>query len=336
MERGTGEGAATGVPGSPGGRAPVAFTEVPHVAAPVGSDDELLAASLPWLDEGLRAGDLVVLSCPPETAALLTGALGERAGAVETDTRLCLLDATVPDAVAACQDLVRRARGTGSGRLRVAGQVRFGADALDRRDALRYEAAVNLLMAVRPVSGLCLFDRRELPAEVIAGAAATHPWVLTGGEVLPSGTFEDPTAWVRRLPQPREPIEESAPVLEVADAPSLAELRGLLRAVIQLRVPDPDQAADLHLAASEIASNAFRHGARPVSARVWADGERVVCAITDRGAGADIAFPGYRPAHGVDLARGGMGLWLTRKLWDHVDLLPGPAGFTVRLSSRLR
>jgi hypothetical protein len=31
-----------------------------------------------------------------------------------------------------------------------------------------------------------------------------------------------------------------------------------------------------------------------------------------------------------------MGLWLARKLWDHVDLLPSAAGLSVRLSSRLR
>jgi hypothetical protein len=31
-----------------------------------------------------------------------------------------------------------------------------------------------------------------------------------------------------------------------------------------------------------------------------------------------------------------MGLWLARKLWDHVDLLTGPDGLTVRLSSPLR
>jgi hypothetical protein len=31
-----------------------------------------------------------------------------------------------------------------------------------------------------------------------------------------------------------------------------------------------------------------------------------------------------------------MGLWLARKLWDHVDLLPGSHGLTVRLSTRLR
>ncbi|MDP5184768.1 sensor histidine kinase [Blastococcus sp. BMG 814] len=336
MEQGTGEGAATVAPDRSRARPVDTLPGVAHLAAPVGSDEELLAAALPYLDEGLRADDLVVLSFPPETAALVTGALGERAGTVEEDTRLCLLGTTVPDAVAAGRDLVRRARGTGSGRLRVAGQIRFGATPRDWREGLRYEAAVNLLLAARPVSGLCLLDRRELSAEVLAGVAATHPWVLTDGRVVPSGAFEDPAGYARRLPVPREPLEEETPALAVDDAPSLSELRRLLRAVIQARVPDPDQAADLHFAASEIASNAFRHGARPVSARVWGDGERLVCAITDQGHGTDVPFPGFHPAHGVDLAKGGMGLWLTRKLWDHVDLAPGPAGFTVRLSSRLR
>ncbi|MGY1720937.1 anti-sigma factor RsbA family regulatory protein [Blastococcus sp. SYSU DS0552] len=307
-----------------------------HTAALVGSDAELLAAVLPYLDEGLRDDDLVVLCCPPQTAALIGGGLGERAGALAADPRVSLLDTSVPDAVAATWELMRRARETGSGRLRVVGQVQFGSAPRNWREGLRYEAAVNILLAARPVSALCLFDRRELPAEVLAGAAATHPELLTGGRVERSGAFEEPADYVRRLPLPREPMEAGAPALAVEDAPSLAYLRQELRTVITARVPDRDQAADLHLAASEIASNAFRHGSRPVSAYVWADGEGLVCTITDQGAGFDLPWAGFRPAHGVDLANGGMGLWLARKLWDHVDLLPGPSGFSVRLSSRLR
>jgi hypothetical protein len=30
-----------------------------------------------------------------------------------------------------------------------------------------------------------------------------------------------------------------------------------------------------------------------------------------------------------------MGLWLARKLWDHVDVLPTEQGLTVRLSTRV-
>jgi anti-sigma regulatory factor (Ser/Thr protein kinase) len=307
-----------------------------HAAALVGSDQELLDSTVPFLDEGLRAGDLVVLSCPPDTAALLAAALGERAGTVESDTRLCLLDTTVPDAITATSQLVHRARGSDSGRLRVAGQVQFGPEPRNWREGLRYEAAANVLLADQPVSAMCLFDRRVLPEEVLAGAAATHPELRTGDRAQPSGAFLDPVEFVRRLPLPREPVEESAPVLAVDDAVSLPDLRRALRTVIEAWVHDPDRAADLHLAASEIVSNAFRHGARPVSARVWADGAHLVCAISDRGEGFDGPFAGFRPAHGMDLSRGGMGLWLARKLWDHVDLLPGAAQFTVRLSARLR
>jgi hypothetical protein len=61
-----------------------------------------------------------------------------------------------------------------------------------------------------------------------------------------------------------------------------------------------------------------------------------VVAVADRGRGFADPLVGFQSAHGADLALGGMGLWLARKLWDHVDLLPGPHGLTVRLSTSLR
>ncbi len=95
-------------------------------------------------------------------------------------------------------------------------------------------------------------------------------------------------------------------------------------------------ADDVHLAASEIAANAFRHGQRPVSARVWASPDRVVVSISDAGHTFDGLLSGYRPAHGDDLSRGGMGLWLARKLCDHVDLEQTAGGLTVRLTTAVR
>ncbi|HYX93477.1 MAG TPA: sensor histidine kinase, partial [Geodermatophilus sp.] len=44
---------------------------------------------------------------------------------------------------------------------------------------------------------------------------------------------------------------------------------------------------------------------------------------------------GYGPAHGEDLSRGGMGVWLARQLCDHVDISCGPDGVTVRLTTAL-
>jgi anti-sigma regulatory factor (Ser/Thr protein kinase) len=311
-----------------------------HGAAIVGSQDELLAAALPFLDEGLRAGDLVAMTCPPDTVALLAAELGERARSVESDPRISLLGSRAPDALTMCGRYLERAIGQattgGSGRLRVVAEVDFGADPADWREGQRFESVYNRLLGDAPVSAICLYDRRRLPAAVLDSAVATHPQLVRGTTWSDSGGFQDPLVYVPSLPLPRAAAEDGPPVFDVEDAPTLAGLRHQLRAVLAVLVPDRDRQEDLHLGASEIAANAFRHGVRPVSARVWADGDQVICVIGDRGTAYTDPFSGFAPAHGLDLSRGGMGLWLARKLWDHVDVIPSEHGLSVRLSTRLR
>jgi anti-sigma regulatory factor (Ser/Thr protein kinase) len=311
-----------------------------HGAAIVSTQDELLAAALPFLEDGLRAGDLVALTCPAETVALLSGELGEKARAVLSEPRMSLLGSRAPDALTMCRQYLERAvaggAAGGSGRLRVLAEVDFGDDPADWREGQRFEAVHNRLLGEAPVSAICLYDRRRLPAAVVDSAAATHPQLVRGATWSASAGFQDPGVYVPSLPLPRAPIEDGDPVFAVANAPTLAGLRHQLGAVLATLVPERDQQEDLHLAVSEIAANAFRHGVRPVSAAVWADGDRVICVISDRGISYADPFSGFMPAHGPDLSLGGMGLWLGRKLWDHVDVLPSGTGLSVRLSTRLR
>jgi anti-sigma regulatory factor (Ser/Thr protein kinase) len=255
---------------------------------------------------------------------------------VHSDSRVSLLDTRGPDALVAVRRLLERARTSGSGRMRMVGETRFGPAPRNWREGQRFESVVNTLLATEPIEALCLYDRQLLPAAVVASATATHPSLLVDGVARANPDYQDPADYLTQLPLPREPVEDDEPVFAVEDAPALAELRHQLAAVLATVVPDREQREDLHLAVSEIAANAFRHGARPVSARVWAGTDRVVCTIRDRGTGYGDPLAGFQPAHGADLSRGGMGLWLARKLWDHVDLLPGPGGLTVRLSSALR
>jgi anti-sigma regulatory factor (Ser/Thr protein kinase) len=309
----------------------------PHAAALVGSDDELLAAAVPFVEEGLLAGDLTVLACEPETAALIAGVLGETARPVENDPRVSLLGVRAPDAFGVTRQwLARAADDSSSGWLRVLGQVHFGPEPATWREGLRYEAAANALLDGCPLTAMCLYDRRLLTPEVLDSATRTHPELVSGGRRAANHAYCDPAEYLAALPVPREPVEGTPPVLAVDDAPALAGLRHAMGAVLTAHVPVREQREDLHLATSEVAANAFRHGRRPVSARIWTDGQRMVCTISDSGTGFGDPLAGFRPAHGDDLSRGGMGLWLARKLWDCVDLLPGPAGLTVRLSTRLR
>jgi anti-sigma regulatory factor (Ser/Thr protein kinase) len=307
-----------------------------HGAAIVSTQDEMLAAALPFLDAGLRAGDLVALTCPPETVALLSKELGEKARAVESEPRISLLGARAPDALTMCRRYLERAMAGGSGRLRIVAEVDFGDEPADWREGQRFESVYNRLLGDAPVSAICLYDRRRLPEAVVHSATATHPQLVRATTWSASPGFQDPGVYVPSLPLPRAPIEDGDPVFSVENAPTLAGLRHQLGAVLATLVTDRDQQEDLHLGASEIAANAFRHGVRPVSAQVWADGDRVICVISDRGTSYSDPFSGFTPAHGLDLSLGGMGLWLARKLWDHVDVLPTDEGLSVRLSTRLR
>jgi anti-sigma regulatory factor (Ser/Thr protein kinase) len=255
---------------------------------------------------------------------------------VESDQRIALVGIRPPDAFGLTRRYLERAARSGSGRLRIAAHVQRTDDPLDWREAERYEAAANVVLARSPLSALCVYDRSALSPALLAGVERTHPMLLTDGHAEANAGYLEPRSFVRRLPLPREPVESTRPVFSIDDVGSLPALRHALGAVLDVHVPDEEQRGDLHLAVSEVAANAFRHGTRPVSARVWADSARIVCTITDRGHVFDDPIAGYVPAHGPDLSRGGMGLWLARKLWDAVDLIAGEHGLTVRLSTRLR
>jgi anti-sigma regulatory factor (Ser/Thr protein kinase) len=314
----------------------IAHADHGHAAAVVGSDAELLATALPFLEAGLRAGDLVAIACPDESTALICEALGEQATLVESEPRMTLLGSRAPDALSTCRRYLERATGIGSGRLRVLADIDFGPEPADWREGQRFEAVFNRLMGDAPVSAVCLYDERRLSPQVVESAAATHSYLVHGTQWDVSAAYQDPVDYVPALPLPREPVEDGDPVFVVENAPSLPGLRHQLGAVLATRVPDREQREDLHLAMAEIAANAFRHGVPPISARVWIDDDRIICTISDRGTTWGDPFSGYLPAHGFDLSNGGMGLWLARKLWDHVDVLPNVDGLTVRLSSRLR
>jgi anti-sigma regulatory factor (Ser/Thr protein kinase) len=81
-----------------------------------------------------------------------------------------------------------------------------------------------------------------------------------------------------------------------------------------------------------MATNAVRHGRSPVRVRAWVTPEPAAVCNSDSGAGIDDPFAGYMPDHS-DPARGGLGLWLARRLRDDVDLRRTSEGFTVRLAT---
>jgi anti-sigma regulatory factor (Ser/Thr protein kinase) len=319
---------ADGVRGEP------AIGRYTHDALFFDSPGQLTDVAVPFLLEGLAAGEAAVVATSTGTANLLRQA-------VDGDPRVHVIErgdvyrARTPTAITTFRRLAEQHAADGVKRVRVVGEVDFGPTERDWLEWQRYESVINDALAEWPLWGLCVFDTQRLPAPLIESALRTHSTLVTDGDRAPNPDFADPADYLRSLPVPVEPLEDTAPRLAAPDVSDFIGLRHAVAAELD-RVPAPrDAVEDFLLAVDEMTSNAMRHGGPPVSLRLWVADDRIVCTISDHGPGWDDPFAGYGPAHGEDLSRGGMGLWLARQLCDHVDISSDGAGARVRLTLRL-
>ena len=320
--------------GQAGGTSPGAHSSFPHEVLFHAGADELGAGVAPVVQDAFEAGHVVLLAARPGTVDVVRDAVGD-------DPRLRVLPPTdqlaprPPGLLDALRRLSRYEVAGGAPRVRLVGEVEAGPSWRWAFEMCRFEAACNEVMALEPVSALCLYDTRRLPAALVDSARRTHPSLAGAGGVRANPDYADQAELLRGLPVPREPAQDGPPVLVVDGITDFIGLRHRLAEVLTSFGRDRDTTEDFLLAVDEMASNGVRHGRPPVNVRLWVDEDSVVCTITDDGPGVTDPFAGYGPAHGEDLSRGGMGLWLARQLCDGVDAWRDAEGATVRLSTRL-
>lgn len=84
-----------------------------------------------------------------------------------------------------------------------------------------------------------------------------------------------------------------------------------------------ERGEDIVLVAHELATNVVRHGGGTGRLRLWWEGQRVVCRVSDDGPGIGVELCDPSPC-----VPGGRGLWIARRLAD-VRIQTGPAGTVV-------
>ncbi len=295
---------------------------------------QLIDVAVPFLLDGLAGGDAAVVATTAATASALRDA-------VDGDSRVHFLErgdvyrARTPTAITTFRQVADERSEQGRRRVRVVGEVDFGETERDWLEWIRYESVINKALADWPLWGLCVFDTQSLPGPVLESAMRTHTSAVTPEGRFPNADFVPPADYLRRLPIPVEPLEATTPRLWSRDVADFIGLRHAVAAELATVGAPRDEIEDYLLAVDEMTSNALRHGNPPVGLRLWVGDDRIVCCIDDRGPGPADPFAGYGPAHGEDLSRGGMGLWLARQLCDHVDLWADDDGAHARLTIRL-
>ena len=180
-----------------------------HEAGFYGSDAEFRALIVPFAEEGIAAGQPVILGYDQRKSGLLRSWLGDPAGVTFiNDTSLY---ATPASAIAAYRKLFARHVAAGAAQIRIAGDVPHEGNGGSFEGWDRYESAVNTVWDDFPVRSRCLYDISTAAPQVLESALRTHPCI-----VQPSGTrrlsdrYQDPAAFEPLPPLP-DPVEQSAP-----------------------------------------------------------------------------------------------------------------------------
>jgi anti-sigma regulatory factor (Ser/Thr protein kinase) len=297
-----------------------------HEAVLYRSERDLLDVVVPFLRGGLETGEPTIVALGDGNAALVRDALPEAVPA------LSFLGGDVytrpATAIKSYRRLLADHVAAGARQVRILGEVPPAALGPTWDWWARYESAVNHAYDDYPLWSMCAYDAMNTPGAVLEDVIRTHPRTATPDGHVANDRYTPPPRFLgERRTLEADPIQRESPVLALTD-PSPGAARRAIRDL------DPGLATDdfdgLLIAVSEVVTNALRHGRPPVRVRYWAAPDRIVVTVHDGGSGPTDPFAGLLPVAGRG---GGLGLWLSHQLCNHVALDRSGDGFGVRLTA---
>jgi anti-sigma regulatory factor (Ser/Thr protein kinase) len=304
--------------------------EFHHEALFYSGEDGFLQGTLPFVADGLAAGEAVLVAVGEQRADQLRRALGEDAERVRF-LELSELGRNPARMIPAWLKFLaesaaerRAVRGIGE----TAWPGRSGAELEECR---RYEALLDQAFAGGPSWRLlCPYDLDALDAQTIESARATHRAVMHEGVSRRNGAYRPPNrGWdpfCGSLQSPPAEHEELA-----FTAHGLGAIRSLVAQQGARAGLSEISREDLVLAVNELVTNSVQHGGGGGTLRIWREPGALVCEVRDRGFIRD-PLAGRLPPP-VD-QYGGRGLWLVNQLSDLAQIRSAPDGTTVRIRMR--
>jgi anti-sigma regulatory factor (Ser/Thr protein kinase) len=290
------------------------------------STAEAVEQLVPFVEEGLRAHDDVVVNLTTERVAHLVAQLGDDAERV----RWCDTHHWHPHParrLRAIQELADDVACHGRGRLRFIGECAFSAGSPQLlAEWERFDAVLNHALVGAPISLVCTYDLQQLAPEVVERARCSHPHI----GLLPPVENEDYLPPADYLAQRRgAPLPVPAEAVRLSGRPTPLDARALVHEVLGGAGIGRQKVDDMAVAVTEVVTNAWQAGARRVEVACWyVDGEAGV-QVDDDGPGLRDPLAGYRrPAPSDERGRG---LWIARQLADALDVWPHDCGTALRL-----
>lgn len=293
------------------------------------SFDELADAAVPFLREGARDGDaMLMVAAPDKLEAVRAGLSPEEDHSVSFASSWdCYARPGV--ALNEFQRFIQEHRSEGR-KVRALGEPpRESVSRPYRRELACIDAAFNTVAHAPGASIVCPLDRAETPPDVLDALRRSHPEVVEAGHRRPSPDFTDATALL--LDTLRQPLPAPAGEIDELIPGEPATARSFVDAYVAPML-DVERRNDFVTAVNEVVANAFTH-AEMDRLRLWQEDDHVVCEVRDEGGGLSDPLVGYRSPTLEQTS--GWGLWLARQLAGVVEVHSDPGGSVVRLHAPL-
>ena len=289
--------------------------------------DGFLAGTVPFIVDGLEAGEPVMVAVPGVRIDMLRSVLpGSGDGVVFAD--MDVIGANPARIIPAWHDFLAQ-RAPGHRPVRGIGEPigpHRGPAAL--LECQRHEVLLNVAFADRPAWWLlCPYDTTALHPDVVEEAGRSHRYLLRDGEHTSSAAYgsSGPAGFADPLPEPVTPVD----TLEFGDG-ALASVRQFVNDAATRRGLDQSRLPDLLVAVNELITNSVCHGGGHGRVRVWreADSVTITCEVRDGGVITEPLAGRSRPDSDDE---GGRGLWIVNQLCDLVEMRSTAAGTVVRV-----
>jgi transcriptional regulator with XRE-family HTH domain len=171
-------------------------TMLNHQALVYQDDDSFLAATAPFLAEGMERAEALMAVTTAGNIENLRDRLGKDARHV----RFVESDGwynSPASALNAYRGFLDDERAQGALWARIVGEPVWAGRSQDEiRVWNQYESLLNLAFGPMPVTVMCPYDERSVDPAIVTTARSTHPHIVEGREVTDNPSYEDPGAFV--------------------------------------------------------------------------------------------------------------------------------------------
>ena len=290
-----------------------------HEALVYSSDEEFLERVVPFLQDGLAAGDPTSIMPTPSNSALLREALGQDAPLVSFVDASATYRRPAAAFAAYRRHLEEELSRPEVELVRVIGEIPSGLTSEEYAEWMRYESMFNRGFAGYPLWVVCGYDTRARPEQIVDDALHTHPIVSVSGNRDTNDGYIETDEFVERPVRYEEGLTRGGgdPLsrLTVRTERDLDQVGRVVAASARAAGLGSTTVEDVTLGAVELARDAFR-GSGDAGVEVARDGAFWHCDVTDR----DSTAPSE------------IGLSIARLISERVELASGAGAYTVRMT----